>query len=137
MNSHAGFAILLSCSHSDGDPRAAAGDELQSVVDVGTIRAPLVPASRSRTVGPHESQPGAYAATFTTVPAGRTCAGQKFSARAQAGLRGIREVSRTTRYLWKNRTRKRDQESHCLFFSRIRFSRIDPELLRWLGHPCR
>src|SRR5437762_8214347 len=83
-DSHADFSNLQCDSDLAGGARAAARDEFQSVVDMGTIGPPPFSAARSGALGPDKSQPSAHASAFAAIAARRTFTGQNFTPRTEA-----------------------------------------------------
>src|SRR5947207_215588 len=75
---HADLPHLYGNPDVAGRPRAAPGNGLQSLVDLGAIRAPPFSSSRSRALEPDEPQPRPHAPTLPPGPACRGRAGQEF-----------------------------------------------------------
>src|SRR5437762_9450407 len=91
-DSHADFSDLQCDSDLADGTRAAAGDEFQSVVDMGALGPPPFPAARSGALGSDKSQPSAHASAFAAIASRRTFTGQNFSPRTEAGLRRVRKI---------------------------------------------
>ena len=97
--------------------RTAARDGLQSLVDVGTIGPPALPASRSRAVGSDESQSGAHAPALAPGAAGRGGEGRSFPARPRGGLWGLQEISRAARTPTGRKAPGREIKKPIAYFS--------------------